>query len=206
MSEVFGDDFPDCRPTPADRVKAAVAALLAVQESSVERAHAEATLAVEVDALAREVARLDAHLQTREACHHVRVQELTNQVAELERSLRELAPAPAFRHLYRQDQTGVGTECGRPWTTKEHELATDPALPVCWECVRAVLDKQEERELDVQRQTAQRLSRDNAALRHSLVATRTALRASNENATVLGKRVGQLAAQLQAVRAAVSGD
>lgn len=199
MSEVFGDDFPDCRPTPADRVKAAVAALLAVQELGVERAHAEATLAVEVDALAREVARLDAHLQTCEAAR-------TNaevHLAELERSLRELAPAPAFRHLYRQGR--VGTECGRPWTTKEHELATDPALPVCWECVRAVLDNQVA-ELDVQRQTAQRLSRDNAALRHSLAATRTALRASNENATVLGKRVGQLAAQLQAVRAAVSGD
>lgn len=149
MSEVFGDDFPDCRPTPADRVKAAVAALLAVQELGVERAHAEATLAVEVDALAREVARLDAHLQTCEAAR-------TNaevHLAELERSLRELAPAPAFRHLYRQGR--VGTECGRPWTTKEHELATDPALPVCWECVRAVLDKQEERNMTLRRERGQ---------------------------------------------------
>ena len=146
MSEVFGDDFPDCRPTPADRVKAAVAALLAVQESSVERAHAEATLAVEVDALAREVARLDAHLQTCEACHHVRVQQLQARVAELERSLRELAPAPAFRHLYRDNTPYPGTtECGRPWTSADAEGQPGRlSLPVCWGCVRALLDRQEE--------------------------------------------------------------
>ena len=132
MSEVFGDDFTCCA-TPKFRHLGPWGGLRLCEVTHT----ASDTLPV------------------CPACHHVRVQELTNQVAELERSLRELAPAPAFRHLYRQDQTGVGTECGRPWTTKEHELATDPALPVCWECVRAVLDKQEERNMTLRRERGQ---------------------------------------------------
>lgn len=120
MSEVFGDDFPDCRPTPADRVNRAVAALLAVQELGVERAHAEVTLAVEVDALAREVTRLNAHLQTCEAAR-------TNaevRLAELEAAVTRLAPAPAFRHL---------GELGGLHMCEVGHAASD-TLPVCPAC------------------------------------------------------------------------
>lgn len=78
------------------------------------------------------------------ACHHVKVQQLQARVAELERSLRELAPAPAFRHLYRQE--GDGTQCGLMWTQKFAEAAAaHPPLPVCWPCVRAALDKAEDK-------------------------------------------------------------
>ena len=120
MSEVFGDDFPDCRPTPADRVKAAVAALLAVQELGVERAHAEVTLAVEVDALAREVTRLNAHLQTCEAAR-------TNaevRLAELEAAVTRVA---AGVQCLPADATGDAMLCDA-----EHAASDTP--PVCAAC------------------------------------------------------------------------
>ena len=109
MSEVFGDDFPDVFSTVLNdaevaarrQVESATGQLVATLRNRTVAEHERAVRAE------REVARLDAHLQTCEAAR-------TN--AEV--------------HLYRQDQTGVGTECGRPWTTKEHELATAAALPV----------------------------------------------------------------------------
>lgn len=153
MSEVFGDDFPDVFSTVLNdaevaarrQVESATGQLVAMLRNRTVAEHERAVRAE------REVARLDAHLQTCEAAR-------TNaevRLAELEVAVTRPAPAPAFRHLYRQDQTGVGTECGRPWTTKEHELATGPALPVCWECVRAVLDKQEERNMTLRRERGQ---------------------------------------------------
>ena len=121
MSEVFGDDFPDVfsavlndAETAARRqVESATVQLVAVLRNRTVAEHERAVRAE------REVARLDAHLQTCEAAR-------TNaevRLAELEAAVTRPTPAPAFRHLYRANTPHLGsTECGRPWTQEDVEV------------------------------------------------------------------------------------
>ena len=144
MSEVFGDDFPDT--FDAVLKDAEVSAIRRLVEAARElvailrnRAVAEHERAVRAE---REVARLDAHLRTCEAART----SAEVRLAELEVAVTRPAPASAFRHLYRANTPYPGTtECGRPWTQEDAEGQPGRlSLPVCWDCVRALLDRQEE--------------------------------------------------------------
>ena len=144
MSEVFGDDFPDVFSTAQNdaetaarrQVESATAQLVAILRNRTVAEHERAVRAE------REVARLDAHLRTCEAART----SAEVRLAELEVAVTRPVPAPAFRHLYRANVPYPGTtECGRPWTQEDAEGQPGRlSLPVCWDCVRALLDRQEE--------------------------------------------------------------
>lgn len=138
MSEVFGDDFPDVFSTVLNDAETAAAtrpALLFRHLGELGGLHI-----CEVGHAASDT------LPVCPACHHVRVQQLQDQVAELEAAATRPVPAPAFRHLYRANTPYPGTtECGRPWTQEDAEGQPGRlSLPVCLDCVRKVLDRLEE--------------------------------------------------------------